>query len=194
MKVPTVITDKNLLAFLHFTPIHYILTEWSLFWYPTISHCCYFTCVIFSSSHQPCSQKQIWQDHILQVLWPRNQFEGKKRLASWTIPTFFTLKSSTLMPHATHLLQVQVTGKAVSKKQQSISKISTTTGTVIYGNELTFKVLLWRWSSRQRDSSLLRAKMALLCSLCKWTFSFTTCACFFCSIFICFWTFRLSSN
>lgn len=94
------------------------------------------------------------------------------------------------------------TGNGQSDKEKSISpdfrpwsvRFASPAAPVIYVNKLTFKVLLWRWSSRQRDSSLLRAKMALLCSLCKWTFSFTTCACFFCSIFICFWTFRLSSS
>lgn len=78
--------------------------------------------------------------------------------------------------------------------QYSKSDIALKVYLMQYHLKLTFKVLLCRWSSRQSDSSLLRARMALLCSLCRWTFSFTTCACFFCSIFICLWTFRLSSN
>lgn len=61
-------------------------------------------------------------------------------------------------------------------------------------NQLTFKVLLWCWSSLQRDSRLLLAKIDLLCSLCKWTFSFMIWDWLFFRIFICFLLFSISSS
>lgn len=58
----------------------------------------------------------------------------------------------------------------------------------------TLRVLLCRCSSLQRLSSLLRARIALLCSLWRWIFSLRTCVCFFCSTFTCFCILRLSSS
>ncbi|KAG7221798.1 hypothetical protein INR49_017064 [Caranx melampygus] len=49
-------------------------------------------------------------------------------------------------------------------------------------------------NSLQRLSSLLRARMALLCSPCRWIFSFTIWDCFFCRAFRRFCMQRLSSS
>lgn len=58
----------------------------------------------------------------------------------------------------------------------------------------TFNVLLSLCSSRHKLSSLLRARIALLCSPCKWTLSFTIWDCFFWRVFSRFCMLRLSSN
>lgn len=58
----------------------------------------------------------------------------------------------------------------------------------------TLSVRLCLCSSRHRLSSLLRARMALLCSFRRWSFSWMSCVCFFCSERICFWEVRCSSS
>lgn len=58
----------------------------------------------------------------------------------------------------------------------------------------TFSVRLCLCSSRHRLSSLLRARMALLCSFLRLSFSWRSWFCFFCSTFICFCVLRCSSN
>lgn len=75
----------------------------------------------------------------------------------------------------------------------SASSFSPLLGTLIRP-PLTLRFLLCLWSSRHRLSSLLRARMARLCSLCSWSFSLVIWACLFCRYLSFFCSARCSSS
>lgn len=58
----------------------------------------------------------------------------------------------------------------------------------------TLRVRLCLCNSLHRLSSLLRARMALLCSFLRLSLSWISWFCFFCSVRICFWVLRCSSS
>lgn len=65
---------------------------------------------------------------------------------------------------------------------------------VSQGGVCTLSVRLCRCNSLHRLSSLLRARMALLCSFLRLSLSWISWFCFFCSVRICFWVLRCSSS
>lgn len=62
------------------------------------------------------------------------------------------------------------------------------------GGVCTLSARLCLCNSLHRLSSLLRARMALLCSFLRLSLSWISWFCFFCSVRICFWVSRCSSS